>query len=357
MGILPWDDWFYDLDHRRKEVNDLHTKAVSLQDQIQEQIIVFDKDLDVYKTLLAGNAALVIICNALQMDDLLFKDFTVQVDALDTPPSGFLPVEIGSALSELIGSVFVTKAIWQLGKLAKGYFSVAAEEAPELAEDAVAEAVEAGAEAGIEVGVEEATEITAETVGESVTEAAAEAAVEGASLSGLAATGIGIFAAVGIDAVFGAIDGAKEAHELDKAIDSLQTAVNKSQTYYNRVAAAMARLDGATVGEEERFIGLVDAIGKIGNNPPTFAYKFPMTTANAHLFVDATQKALKQYSAFVQMRNMWVSFVDRQPSATKDTFIPTYLMFAPTNITLEIASQYWDTLAKYSDSMKAHATV
>ena len=69
MGLLPWDDWFYHLGARRDEVNNLHTEAVSLQDQIQAEVDVFNTHLGGYKSLVAGNGALVIVTNIITMSD------------------------------------------------------------------------------------------------------------------------------------------------------------------------------------------------------------------------------------------------------------------------------------------------
>jgi hypothetical protein len=236
MSLLPWDDWIYHLPYKRDEVNNLHTQAVTLQNQVQSQIDVFNGNLQLYQSLVAGNAALVIVANIIQMKDLEYKDFTTQVAQVESPPVGFVPVSIASLIDELAGGVAVLKAVWQIGKLGKQFFSSGSEEGGEaLGESAVEDLAESGAEAGIEATAEEGAEITAETVGEGVAEGAAEAVIEGASLGVLGETGIGIFAAVGIDLIFGAINGAKENSELEKQISSLNSAIKKCQSFYNTI--------------------------------------------------------------------------------------------------------------------------
>jgi hypothetical protein len=253
MGLLPWDDWFYNLPHRRQEVNSLHTQAVALQDQIQNQITVFNARLKDYQSITAYNAALVIIANQIKMTDLQYKDFRVDLEALPPPDEGIIPIEVGEMIAELAGGALILRGIVQLAKIAKTWFTGAVEEGTEaIGEGAAEELAEVGAEAGIEAIAETGSEITVETVGEGVSEVAAEAVMEGAALSSLAATGIAIFAFVGIDMIFGAIDGAKEKRELDAAIDKLHTAVDKCQTYYNTVMSKMAEIDEGIVKEETR---------------------------------------------------------------------------------------------------------
>lgn len=354
MALLPWDDWFYNLSHRRHEVNSLHKQAVALQDQIQNQITVFNAHLKDYKYIIASNAALVIIANEIKMNDLKYKDFRVDLEALPTPSEGIIPVEVGEMISELVGGALIIRGIVQFGKVAKTWCSGSAEEGTEaIGEEAAEEVAEVGAEAGIEAGAEVGGEITAETVGEGVAEGAAEVAVEGASLSSLAATGIGIFAAVGIDMIFGAIDGAKEKNELDDAINKLHTAVNKCQTYYNTVMSKMAVIDGGIVKEETRFKGIIGSLAQISGNEPIFKYEYDPTVVNASRFMAAQHAALTQYGLYIKMRQSWTLAVERNPEITKDEFIEDFLIFAPKGVTKEELNGYWDVLAKYSDNMKA----
>jgi len=353
MSLLPWDDWFYNLPYRRDEINSLHTQAVELQDQIQNQITIFNTNLADYKYIVASNEALVLIANQIKMTDLLYEDFHVDLEAIPTPAAGLVPIEVGQMISELVGGALILRGLVQFGKIAKTWCSGSVEEGTEaISEGAAEEMSEVGAEVGIEASAEVGGEITAETVGEAVTEAAAEAVVEGASLSALALTGVAIFAAVGIDMIFGAIDGAKEEHQLDDAIGQLNTAVSKSRTYYNTVMSNMAEIDAGIGKEEVRFAGIISSLANIAGNKPTFKYDYEPTVANAELFMVAQHAALTQYGLYIQMRDKWPMAVARKPEITKDEFIDDFLIFAPAGITKEILNQYWDILAKYSDSMK-----
>jgi hypothetical protein len=359
MSLLPWDDWIYHLNYKRNEVNQLHTTAVELQNQIDSQIDLFNGLLQEYQTLVAGNSALLIVTNVLTYKDQQYKEYTVQVNSVESPPVGFVPVSAASMISELAGGVAVLKAIFNLGKLVKNGVLGASKALPEAASEQAAEAlVESGAEAGVEISAEGATEITTETVGEGVAEAAAEEVIEGASLTSLASLGIGIFVAVGVDVIFGIINGAKENEQLETAINQLQSAVSKCQIYYNTINTKQAVLEKSIVTEEGRFKNLVAALAKVSSPPGagidnqlTFKYNFDTTTANAPQFIGAMRGALTQYGAFATLRNQWLAAEERNPNITKKTFLDAVSVVSP--LDEATLSQYFTILAAYSDSMAA----
>lgn len=359
MSLLPWDDWIYNLNYKRTEVNQLHTAATGLQNQIDSQIDVFNGKLQQYQTLVAGNSALLIVTNVLTYKDQQYKDYMVQVNAVETPPVGFVPVTAASMITELAGSIAVLKAIFNLGKLVKNGILGVSKALPEAAsEQATTALAESSAEAGVEASAEGTTEITTETVGEGVAEGAAEGVIEGASLASLGALGIGVFVAVGIDVIFGIINGAQENSQLEAAINQLQTAVNKCQTYYNAITSKQAVLEANIVDEEKRFQGLVAALAKVSspsgsgiNNQPTFKYTFDATAANASQFIGAMRSALTQYGAFAGMRNQWVMAEEHNPNITKKDFLSAISVISP--LDPATLSQYFTVLAAYSDNMAA----
>lgn len=198
----------------------------------------------------------------------------------------------------------------------------------------------------------ETAAIAGEAVGEEVAEAAAEAAVEGASFSSLASTGIGIFAAVGIDMIFGAIDGAREKKELDKQISALQTAVNKSQYYFNTICSKVTEIDAGVIKEEKRFLSLMKALAKISGQEPTFDYSYTPVAAEAEHFKTAQAQALHQYGLFHDMKEAWLRRLDRHPSQTKEEFLDWFIDDVSPEITEATLNSYWDILKKYSDTMQ-----
>lgn len=348
-GLLPWDDWFYRLSYRRDEVNRLHQTALGLQDTIQQQVTIFNSHLKDYQSLVGANSALLIISNIITMSEQQYKDYRVDLDEIEKQVSGSVPLLIGEMLSELIAGTMICDAIFNLAKIAKNLCCAAQE--VEVGLEEVSTVAEAGAEAGIDA-VAETAAITGEAVGEEVAEAAAEAAVEGASLSSLASTGIGIFAAVGIDMIFGAIDGAREKKALDKQIDALNTAVNKSQYYFNAICSKLTEIDAGIINEEQRFLSLIQALAKISGQEPSFEYSYTPVAAEAEHFKSAQAMALKQYGLFHDMKESWLRRLDRHPDQTKEEFLDWFIDDVPPEIPVDTLEQYWDILQQYSDTMQ-----
>ena len=348
-GLLPWDDWFYRLSYRRDEVNSLHQTALGLQDTIQNQVTVFNAHLKDYQSLVGANSALMIISNIITMSEQQYKGYRVELKEIEATVSGSVPLIIGEMLSELVAGTMICDDIFNLAKIAKN-LCCAAQEA-EVALEEVSTAAEIGTEAGIDAAAETAA-ITGEAVGEEVAEAAAEAAVEGASFSSLASTGIGIFVAVGIDMIFGAIDGAREKKELDKQISALQTAVNKSQYYFNTICSKVTEIDAGIIREEERFLSLMQALAKISGQKPTFDYSYTPVAAEAEHFKAAQALALHQYGLFHDMKEAWLRRLDRHPNQTKEEFLDWFADDVSPDITEATLDSYWDILKEYSDTMQ-----
>ena len=86
-----------------------------------------------------------------------------------------------------------------------------------MTEDVVEDLAEESLDSGFVDASNAASVASLEDTGEEVT----EAVVEDATSAALASTGIGIFLAVGLDAIFGAINGAKEVEQLNKIISQL----------------------------------------------------------------------------------------------------------------------------------------
>lgn len=342
-GLLPWDDWFYKLSYRKEEVNRLHKEVVDLQNKLQTDINAFNDKLKQYQSLVSSNSVLLIITNILQMDDLKYKDFCIDVDAIEITPQGYLILNICSAIAELAGAIAIVGTITNIGKFAYTFFSETASEVVEIGESCL----EAGIDAASDVAA-----IAVEEVGTEVGVEAAEGVIAGASCSSIAITGIGILIAVGMDMIFGAINGAKEKKELDEQISKLTDALTKSQAFYNTIALKDGDLDAAIVKEEARFKGLIGELSKVSGQEATFAYDYPITIAEIEHYMTAQQNAIKQYGVFQTLKQQWVNAVDRNPDMKKDVFLAMLINFVPKEVTLEQLSKDWDILKKYSDTMK-----
>ncbi|EWZ80764.1 hypothetical protein IWW34DRAFT_879511 [Fusarium oxysporum f. sp. albedinis] len=329
-SILPWDDWIYHVDDLKNEANGLHDQATTLQDSIRAQVLQYNTLLGQTKQLMSGNAALVIIARAIKFSDQELKQFEAQLDAMPDPPEGSVPAKFGSFLTELTGSALVLKAIVNIGKLAKNaIFESMGEGAGEAAELGIEGLAEAGAELGVEAGVE---------VG-------AEAA--------LADTGIGIIAAVGLDVIFGAINGARERDQLQAQIDKLNDALNKLKSFQYDLNTKFNQLHGVTIDEENRFKGIVSAIQSVIPNDSSGAWQSLPTDSNAIAdYVDAQTAALKFYGILAQLRITYLRAKERAPTAPKEAIIAAVVMMAKADVSHEDVEKLWDILIKYSDGMK-----
>ncbi|MEM7111713.1 MAG: hypothetical protein AAF614_04725 [Chloroflexota bacterium] len=364
MAGIPWEDWFYHLSAKRDEINSLHTQAVGLVNTTQSNILKLNSHLDDYKKLIAGNTLLLVVKSQVVMDDLKLSDYTTQVNALEPPPAGIIPLEFGEVISEAVGGGFVLRILWNSTKqVYRSFFKTAAKDGADATIESTSESL---TEPLLESGMQEAsitalrgagTDIaetaikTTVDVGEDVAESATKTILGDLTGASLAATGIGIFAAVGIDAVFGAINGAKERDELNKQINNLQTCVNKAQGFSDTVDAKTTAIKAKVAAEEQKFINLMNDLTKI--KKATFPYNYAANWDNLAKFQTAQQHAMNEYKVFMELRNFYCRAKVRHPNGTKDSIIDAYLYSAPPSVTTAIANQYWDVLVKYSAVMKA----
>ena len=367
MAGIPWDDWFYNLPYKRNEINSLHTKAVNTENKVQTDIIYLNEQLATFRQLVAGNQTLLYMKTFIVVDDLELAKFQTEIDALPPPPAGIVPLEFGQLIAETIGGGLVLKVLFHAGKEAiKRFFArgtqVTGETTTETLAGTMSEPLlEAGLTEGSIVALEGAAEgggeaIAAastgavEAVGTQVTKQAAKTIIGNMTARSLAATGIGIFAAVGIDAIFGAIDGAQENHEIDEEIKKMSDALDKVDGFEEQVQSTTRDVKNQMVTQESTFINVVDDLAHI--KTPTFSYKYTTGFDNLSKFVAAQNAAIAEYSLLIQLRNTYAQAVKRNPKVTKDAIINNVLFTAPASVTEKVLNDYWTVLAKYSDAMK-----
>ncbi|KAJ4310224.1 hypothetical protein N0V94_008550 [Neodidymelliopsis sp. IMI 364377] len=342
-SILPWDDWIYHVGDLKNEANDLHNQATSLQDDIRARIIQYNTLLDQAKQLLSANAALVIIARAITFSDLQLKDFETELQTMPDPPEGCVPAKFGAFLSEITGSVLVLKSVVNLAKIAKAsWFSGGAEAGGEASAEL---GVEGLAETGVELGVETGVEAGVEAGVEIGVEAGAEAA--------LAETGIGIIAAVGLDVIFGAINGAQERDQLQSQIDKLNEALGKLRVFQTNLNNKFGKLNGTIIEEETRFKGIVKALHDIIPSNSSGAWEsLPIDSSVVSQYLDAQVAALTFYGLLSQLRITYLRAKERAPTASKEAIISAVLMSAKADVSHEQLEGLWDILQQYSDGMK-----
>ncbi len=123
----------------------------------------------------------------------------------------------------------------------------------------------------------------------------------------MAETGVGIIAAVGLDAIFGAINGAKEAHELDDQIAKLNSAVEKLRNADANLTTKLLKLQGVAVNEEKRFRGIVNDLQKVIPYKNAGSWlQLPTDLAALPQFLAAQTEALRYYGLLSQLRIVYL---------------------------------------------------
>lgn len=354
MGLLPFDDWIYNLPYLRDEVNEKHDNVVKTQDDVQAGVIAFNKQLEKYKLLLVNNAVLLYISTTVQMTDLKLADLQVQIDALPAPVKGDVVLNAMASANELIGGLVVLKFVVNLGKLAKQAIGGGGEATAEETEELVESLSEDSLDAGIASIEEEASTESLESLAEDGAEEVTEAVVESSSSAALASTGIGIFLAVGIDVVFSAINGVKEKEALEQQLSILDDKMKVVNSYLDTVNNKVGEINDKTVAGISTFQKVAFEMSALlpPGQQPTFKTDFAPTLDNLDTCLADQQLALDQFSILTQLRTAYVKGLKRNPNVKKDDILNAVLLTAPDWVDYPLLDSIWtDVLAKYSDLM------
>lgn len=340
MSILPWDNWLYHTDERKAQLRNMYAVANQLNTSIKADIDWFNLYLAKYKIIATQNAALLIVQQISNFSDPEYQKFVQAVAALPEPVTGSVPIEVGSLITETVGSGLVLKALFNMASLAKDGLFGSAEGASESALTSVSEGM---VEAGFETGGEAAGEIAGEALGETAAEGVGEAA--------LADTGIGIPLAVGIDIFLGAFQGADEAKKLDQQLHQIGQTCNKLQQNSRTIAAKRSTLMDLILRQEGTFIALLQSLSKIAPAPIT-APQNP-SIADVAAIIGAQTMALHCFGPLADLRNTYTLAIQRNPNVTKSAIIQSVLMRSKTSVNEATLNKYWDVLASHSPAMQA----
>jgi hypothetical protein len=175
----------------------------------------------------------------------------------------------------------------------------------------------------LEVGlVDEAEAGTTESL-EDVGEEVAEGAIESATMSSLAATGIGIFIAVGIDVVFGAINGAKEKEQLQDLIDQMQAKLDLVNKYLDQIQVKSTSMATDCIAQMDIFKAICKRMLEIfpaNHQPPAWNWNIPSTMDNLDKLLAAQSTALDNFVLLTQLRSTYAKAVANNRNHTKVNF-------------------------------------
>ena len=340
MSLLPWDKWFYPgIDKYKHKLSDLKNRYGAQRKMAERKHDEFQSDLELYKSMLAYDAALMITGTVAYMTDDQFADYAKSVaKGIGPTPKAPVPAECARNLSEAFGSCKILYGIYQIGKLAKSsFFSGPADE---LGQGLATDSATLGTDAA-SLGMSEAG---GEVAGEAVGEAVGEVAAEGAADTALASTGIGIIAAFGLDAIIGAIEGAKEEKELKKACEKMDSVLGKIDRYLGKVNKGIDQLGKGVVVQEERFKRLMNQLQKV--QKAEFSWNYPCDVHHAASMVAAMRTACQQYGFLVTIRTDWLNMREHQPNLTWQSFTQIELLKRPQHMSEHAAKGLLEVIEK-----------
>lgn len=357
MGVLPWANWFYGVGEKRDEVNALHSQALSIANDIQDGTLQLNSILQQYRALLSVNQSLLVSHAVTVMPDQDLTAFKAGVEDLPPMPQELLSIDILQVFSESAVFGLAATLLWNgvamQGKilLQDAVGAIARRFAGRAPAEISVEMTDLAVNAGLVRQAGQAADPIGDAVGPEVSEDAAKAVFGTMTAAELALTGLGIFAAVGIDAAFGALEGKHESDELDKDIADLQTCVDKAHEFQDQLNSNLSEIKTQVVQQENTFVTLVRALESI--RPANFTYDLPLGFENLQRFLTAQQQAFSEYGVLADLRLYVQRAQERQGNVSRQAIIDAYMIAAPPGVTAATAGEYWDILARYSDAMQS----
>ncbi len=380
MALLPWDDWFYHLSSEKKEISDLYNEYIHKRDLIAVHGASYNHNLGLYQSLAVYNSALLIAAQQGVFTDAQYAEWlevnpaVADDDIEGAPAAEALQYATSAAGTWLIGVAvkrMASKTVLPLLKqgwkkaTSKGAENAAENAAESGAEDAAEGSVEKAAdqlvddvaESGLKAGIatlENVTEDAAESVAEASSRTAVRAIFETLTLEqvGNLALAGAIFVAVGLDAILGAIDGAKEKHELDAQKSRLREALNKVDDFLSTIDSANSQMQEDIVASMGHFLSIM---GILNNIVPVNGYTYDYTPEmkNISNFVAAAQNANTQYGIISKIRNDWHTMKSNNPGLTWSLFEMVEKMQRDQSLSEEQFEEFLHFVADHSDEMSA----
>jgi hypothetical protein len=379
MGSIPWADWIYNLPYRREEVNSLHSQVVTAQEQILTDSDNARATVDQYKQMVATNLLLMMTVTEVHLSNEDYMKYRKGVDAMEEPVNGSLPANIISFIAEFGAGNYVFKAIFRVKdalveNIPKAVRAGIARITPEIvppettlpdaggrsgvsAPDNAGRAIDPTSangtielppdESGPRIGQETST-LTEDNIGLDAETQTAVEAMGKASLAEWAGIGIGIGAAIGVDAIFSAISGATEKSQLDKQIDQLTKATGKMKCATTALTKNIADAKAQIVVEQKRLRDFVNGMEKIFDSQPEYPVPTRIGYDKYADWVAYGKSTVNHYLIFSDMKAKKHNFMLRRPNATNQEFVDWYILGASIQITQEKLDAYAKLLDEVS---------
>lgn len=354
MSLLPWDDWFYHISKKEERVDNLYNTYLHQRDTIELKGESYNHQLAQYQSLCIYNAALLIADQNGTCSDSDYAQF-LEANEAAKPGKPARPevAEVLGYISGVTGSYLIGVAACRFGKnIALPFMKDTVQRLGKLLLQDVADA---GTEAGVEALGEGVGENVGDSLAEGVSESAAARFLATLSLAGvgnLALAG-GIFAAVGIDAILGAIQGAKESKELDKQIGNLNSMLNKVNAYLDTLEESETKLKTGTVEAQSQFLKVIEELKKIQKPPNLQTYPSSTSIGQIPKFLAAAHDAQGFYGVLSNIRNNWHNAKLNNPDLTWHSFEGmANVMMKPHMMSKDDFGLYLDYVAEHSKDIQ-----
>ena len=362
MSIFPFADWFYHLSEKEKSLTSKYNEYTALCESLQATGAKFDHDLETLQKMAVMNYGLLIVAAQCKMSESEYVKFLNENSQLPPAnPGSATVIEVLQGTSSLLGLASFAGFLWNLKEALTPAFRSAAEDAasdlPAPEADGLLEITESSGISSVEdLGITEEGDAAIDSIASATSESGAEAgseagieatseAVASASSAGLAAaaSGLGIVLAVGIDAILGAIDGAKQSEELKSAMDKLVKALKVIKEFSTKLDSEFTTLKSKVVAQEKTFIAGMNVLN--GVEPATFSFGHVETTyENRVAYVVQMGEALAQYGYLTKIRDDWTQFKANKQSkgqtAEWSEFAQYEIAFKPRAMTKKTAEAF-----------------
>lgn len=378
MGMFPWDEWFYHVREKSAHITDLYNDYIHKRDAINTQGDHYKALVDDLQFITGYTAALFINAAVGHMMDEDYHTFLSEHEQdKQIAPHQPMVAEVLEGIAEFTGVLSFGTAVWRFGKLIyQSYFLNNVNSAAAEAEEELVPAIWEGiSESSTEIGMDGAGDLAsigildaAPNIGvEAGTEAGIEAVSEAVATSTVSAASVavaagGIFVALGIDMIIGAIAGSSESKELEKQTHTMRKALDTTDDFLKKVKDHKAKTEKSILDQIKNFqkaVKILDAI-----QTAKFQWDFPIDLSHLHNWKASIQSASNQYFYISKVRNDFNQYlanwgIDNPTEPFNSNEFETWkkmeVIQRPVALTKEEAIAFIDFVSQKSEQMKKYA--